>query len=501
MKVFSSDQIRTIDQYTIDNEPIASIDLMERAAVAFVHWFVSKFSTNRTVIIFVGPGNNGGDGLAVGRLLYQLEYQVKIILSDEKKSRSKDCTINLALIKERTHIPILDWNQWKESVCLDEDHIIIDALFGTGLNRPIEGLYGEVIQYVNQQPCTKVAIDIPSGLMAENMNVGAKVAANYTFSFEFPKLAFFLPQNNLYIGAWDFLSIDLDEKIIQALPSNNHYISSSFIKGLYRIRSKFDHKGVFGHSLLINGSKGKMGAALLCAKACLRSGAGLLTCFIPKGNNDLFHNYLPEAMVIEDEEVDCLRNLPTLEKYKVVGIGCGIGMELKTTHLLKDLLFTKTQNLVLDADALNIIAQNNWLDLIPTEAILSPHPKEFERLFGKTNNDYERLELLRTKAKNLSIYIILKGAHTAVACPDGNIYFNSTGNPGMGTAGSGDVLTGVIVGLLSAGYSSFEASVLGVYIHGLAGDFAALQWGEEALNASDIISNLGNAFKKIKNND
>ena len=279
-----------------------------------------------------------------------------------------------------------------------------------------------------------------------------------------------------------------------------HYFSveSSDIASIIPQRDTFAHKGTFGHALLIAGSRGKTGAAVLAAKACLRSGAGLLTAHIPACGELILQTAIPEAMIDIDEEQDFITHLEELSKYNSIGIGPGIGCNEKTAGVLLQLFKNATQPLVLDADAINLIAQDKQLQqALPVNSILTPHAGEFDRLAGTSENAYERLKKACQWAVQHQCYIVLKGAYTAICTPNKKCCFNSTGNPGMATAGSGDVLTGIILGLLAQSYSPLNASLAGVFLHGLAGDIAANEKSQESLIASDIIENLGLAFKKI----
>ncbi len=494
MKILSRQQIRTLDQITVDEENIASIELMERAAITFVDWFMKQYPpSNRPIQIICGTGNNGGDGLAVGRLLKYLKYTVEIYVIPLGANTSPDFNINLEQIKQ-LNIPIFDIEETEAIPDFKFNGILVDAILGSGLNRPVDGFVSEVIEQINAQCDTIIAMDIASGLFADEHTSTASITPNYTFSFEFPKLAFFFSENYKYVGNWAIETIALSPKGIASLETSNYYITPEMISQIYKKRTKFSHKGTYGHSLLIAGSYGMMGAAILTTKACLRSGTGLVTVHIPETGYEIIQTAVPEAIVSIDKDKYAFTNREIGAPYDAVGIGCGLGQNKKTFQGLNDLLNNCDLPLVIDADALNIIAANKWQKIIPNGSIITPHVKEFVRLFGESKNDFERNKLQRKRSKKLGIYIVLKGAHTTITTPDGLCYFNSTGNPGMATAGSGDVLTGMITGLLSQGYSRKHAAILGTYIHGLAGDCAAEQEGEYAMMANDIIKNIGKAF-------
>jgi NAD(P)H-hydrate epimerase len=501
MKILNTHQIRALDEYTIEHEPVASIDLMERASLAFVKWFKTNFPNRKKRIrIFCGPGNNGGDGLAIGRLLSQDHYEVLIYVLEIGTSKSPDFQVNMERVKQSRCCPYEIVEKGQALPEFGEGDILIDAIFGSGLSRPIEGYWADFIQHLNAQPATKVAVDIPSGMFADQPTVGISLQADFTFSFEMPKLGFLFPENADRVGEWSCGSIGLHADFIEKENTLFFYSDQNAVKPLVRVRKKYSHKGSYGHALLVAGSLGKVGAACLAAQAILRSGAGLLTIHAPKCAYQILQTVVPEAMVVLDEEEEVITNVTSdLAKFNSFGIGPGIGSNNLTTNALEDLLDRIDTPIVLDADALNLIAANPSLfNKIPKQSILTPHPKEFERLFGTSKNNFERLDLQREKAKELGIFIILKGAHTAIACPDGSCHFNSTGNPGMATGGSGDVLTGILTGLLASGYQPFAAAIFGVYLHGLAGDLAVKSIGLEASIAGDIIKYLGKAFLALK---
>lgn len=491
MKILTTTQIKALDNQTIQEQHIQSIDLMERAAKAFVDWFTKYYDKNQQVQIMAGTGNNGGDGLAIGRLLYQLNYAVTVYAIRFNTKASKDFKINLERLKY-IGVPLIEVAPNEPLPPLHPNAVIIDAILGSGLSRPIKGWLGEVVTQINQCPTPIIAVDIPSGTFADKPTEGISIEATQTFSFELPKLAFFLPSNEKRIGEWQLATIQSSPKGLVAAQTPYYYVTPDFVKTLYKKRNKFDHKGKLGRALLIMGSYGMIGAALLAAKACLRSGAGLVTAHLPKCGYVIAQTAVPELMVSLDSDEHYFSHVPFLGRFTAIGMGCGLSIQKKTYLAVGEVLSSANQPLVLDADALNIIARSKME--IPKDSILTPHVREFARLFGETDSDIKRLALQCQKAKQLGVYIVLKGAHTAIACPDGQCYFNSTGNPGMATGGSGDVLTGLITGLLAQGYEPKAAAILGVYLHGMAGDIAAKQLGQEALIASDIIDNLGRAY-------
>jgi NAD(P)H-hydrate epimerase len=502
-KIFSSEQVKGIDQYTISNEPIHSIDLMERAAGTVFQWILNRYENTRKVKIFVGPGNNGGDGLAVARMLAGKKYPVTVYWVKFTENCSKDWDINYQRLKDQgiADVEILTRTDNKPQISAND--LVIDAIFGSGLSRPLEGFTAEIVDNINASDANVISIDIPSGLFGED-NSGNDpdhiIKAGYTLSFQFPKLAFLFPDNEEFVGEWSVLPIGLHQEIIRSTPAKYYYLTGSFIKSKLKVRSKFSHKGTFGHTLLISGKCGRMGAAVLASRACLRTGTGLITAHVPRKGYDILQNSVPEAMISMDKSDIVFSGIPDMDQYNAIGIGPSIGLKDNTQKAFRELLKTINVPLVIDADGINILGENKeWLKQLPKNTILTPHPKEFERIAGKTSDGYSQMQRLVELAEKYQIFIVLKGAHTAIASPDGLCYFNTTGNPGMATAGSGDVLTGIILSLLGQGYSPGDAAVTGVYLHGLAGDHAAEITGEESLIANDIIDYLGTAFIELKN--
>ncbi len=504
MKILSASASRQWDVYTIQHEPISSIDLMERAALRCTEWLVQQYPAAPSFGVFCGKGNNGGDGLAIARMLIEKNYPISIYILEFGHLGTTDFQTNLARLH---HLPAADIHFIQTEQHLHpvpKGQIIIDAILGSGINRAVEGITASLIGHMNAAGSEIVSIDIPSGLFVDTASKGINtIKANHTLSFQCFKMALLMPENETSIGEVHILDIGLHNDFYKTVESTSEIMDQKIIQSIYKPRNKFAHKGNFGHALLIAGSYGKIGAAVLSAKACLRSGVGLLTCHIPKCGYDTLQSIVPEAMVTTDINVEFISKVETdPEKNTAIGIGPGIGIETATKLMLKELLASCKKPVVLDADALNIIGEDKELmRLIPEGSILTPHPKEFERLFGKTENDFERMELANIKAKELKLVIVLKGHHTVIATPGGNVYFNSTGNAGMATAGSGDVLTGIITGLLAQGYGTVEAAILGVYMHGLAGDIAAVSNSQEAMLAGDIIDQLGLAFLKLQTID
>ncbi len=497
LKILSADQIKKLDQFTIEHEPIASIDLMERACRAFTDWFVLHFKPLKKIGIVCGTGNNGGDGLGIARMLKEIGYPVKVWVVRGEVKDSEDYKINFQKLGSK--IPVFDIVTDQDKSLFKGCDILIDAIFGSGLSRPAQGIYAQAIECINATDATRIAVDIPSGLMADSHSSGAIVKADHTITFQLPKLCFLLPENSAYVGDWYSVDIGLSKAFLSEVTADKFYLDQKCLKKILKPRTKFSHKGTFGHGLLIAGSKGKMGAAVLAGKAALRSGLGLLTMRVPAGGNIIMQTSVSETMTSIDENEDHLTDLPGELFYETIGVGPGIGQHADTIKMVRKLFENYHRPIILDADALNILATNReLLHVIPVNSILTPHPKEFSRLAGEWKNDFERLDLLKKFSASIKSVIVLKGAHTTVALPDGTLYFNSTGNPGMATGGSGDVLTGILTGILAQGYSSAEAAILGVYLHGLAGDIAARELGMNSLIASDLIAYLPQAFKALQ---
>ncbi|GAB2462324.1 bifunctional NAD(P)H-hydrate repair enzyme [Hymenobacter qilianensis] len=498
MKIFTAAQTRAADQATIQSEGISSEALMERAATAFTDWLTARLSPKEAgeILILCGPGNNGGDGLVVARRLYGRDYTVRVaVLPSENKSG--DFQRNFQKLPPEVIVTELSATNL---LPIPAGALVIDALFGTGLTRPLEGLAAAVVQHLNAAQARVVAVDIPSGLFSDAPQPADSIVvrARHTVSFELPKLAFMLPHNAEYVGQWHVLPIDLDKKFIEETATKLHFLDAALLAGRLQKRARFAHKGTYGHALLLAGSKGKIGAAVLAAQACLRSGVGLLTLRVPAVGYDVVQTAVPEAMCLTDPAADFVSELPDLTPYSSIGIGPGLGKEKAPQQVLAQLLREAKVPLVLDADALNILAENReLLATLPPDSLLTPHPKEFERLAGPARDDYHRLDLLRDFCQKHRCYTILKGANTCLGTPDGTLYFNSTGNPGMATGGSGDVLTGILTALRAQPLSPLDAALIGIYAHGRAGDLAAQVTGEAGLVAGDIARFIGPALEEL----
>ncbi|RIJ46126.1 NAD(P)H-hydrate dehydratase [Maribellus luteus] len=502
MKLFSTQQIAQLDQYTIQHEPIADIDLMERASLQITNWIVQHFSAEQRMMLFAGPGNNGGDALAIARQLAGLDYLCEVYLLDFEKELKGSPSINWQRLEEQGLVKLSRIRKVEDFPVLQEGDVVLDGLFGSGLSRPLEGFPAEVVDFLNQATNSIIAIDIPSGLMGEDNtgNTEHIIRADFTLTFQFPKISFLLAENEQYLGRWKVLPIGLHPDGIEKEKSLFHWLEKEEVQKMIPVRSKFEHKGTLGHALLIAGSFGKMGAAVLASKACLRGGVGLLTTHIPRLGYSILQTAVPEAMASVDQHDSVFTEFPKLEPYSAIGVGPGLDQKQNTRKALCALLESAKVPLVIDADALNILSlQKEWLEKLPEGSVLTPHPGEFRRLVGETENSYQNIQKQLEFSKKYRCVVVLKGACTSISLPDGRLFFNSTGNPGMATAGSGDVLTGVILGLLAQRMSPEDAALTGVFLHGLAGDMAAKKRSEFSLIAGDLVEEMGKAFRKIIN--
>ncbi|WP_336718030.1 NAD(P)H-hydrate dehydratase [Chryseobacterium mucoviscidosis] len=496
MKIFTAEQIRNGDEYTIKNEPVSSGQLMERAAQSCVDWIFENCKNHRNFAVFCGKGNNGGDGFAIARMLHLKGFDVDVFTNTKAKF-SSDAGNNFRELKEFSGVFIREFKEAKE-YRFDNRTVIIDALFGTGLSKNIEGEFEELIDFLNEKNNLKISIDVPSGLFAdavftENATI---FKADYTLSFQFWKKTFLHPETGKYVGKVKVLDINISEDYITETKTEDFVINEEIIKDIFRPRNEFSHKGTYGKVIIAGGSYGKIGAVVLSAKSALKSGAGLTFTLAPKCGYEILQTSNPEAMFIEGGH-DFIDHFEADEKA-VYGIGPGLGTNEETAKSFLNFLKNYSQPLILDADALNIISQDQKnLKIIPKNSIITPHPKEFERLFGTTENSFERVKLAKSKAKELGIYIVLKDHHTQVITPEGEVFYNITGNSGLAKGGSGDILTGIITSFLAQHYSEKEAAILGVWFHGRAAEFASEKYSKESVLPTNIIDEFGTVFKEL----
>jgi NAD(P)H-hydrate epimerase len=492
MKLLSTQQIQEWDAYTIHNEPISSIDLMERAAKACVSYIITEATVNSNIKIFCGKGNNGGDGLAIARQLIKKGFRVTPYIIELGSLGTTAFQTNL----QRLHVVCKDIHFIQSDLnfpIINKTDIVVDALMGSGLSRPITGLYLSLIEHINAAVCNVISIDLPTGLLIDQCSTANTIIkASTTLTFQSLKLCFLAAENAPFFGRIKLLDIQLKPSFLTGLDTNYSMVEEGQIKAILQRRLPFSHKGNFGHALLIAGGIGKMGAAILSAKACLRPGVGLLTAAIPKNTEQILHIALPELMVQASDAI-------TLDytPYAAIGIGPGIGTDETMQENLQQLLKQYQKPIVLDADAINIIALNpSWVANIPAGSVLTPHPKEFDRLFGKSKNEFDRWQKALDLSVQYNCVILVKGHYTLTA-NNGKGWFNNTGNVGLAKGGSGDILTGIITALLAQGYSSENAAILGVYLHGLAADFSLDKQSVESLLASDTIDSIGKAFNYL----
>ena len=495
MKIFSAEQIYAADKFTIEKQQISSDELMERSAVQIFNWIHKRMQGAPVKIhLFCGIGNNGGDGIALARHLFEHGYNIATYVVNYSKTRSKDFLINLERLKERKL-----WPEFLDSDCkfpeIGRDDIIVDAIFGIGLNREPDTWVVKLMDHLHKTEAFILSVDIPSGLFTNRLpaDKNAVIKSNFVLSFQAPKLVFFLPETGIYSNQWEILDIGLDPEYLVNTDTEYELIGKNEVLPFYIPREKFSHKGTYGHALIIGGSKGKMGAVQLAARACINSGSGLVTAYVPECGYVPLQSALPEVMVLTGGE-DSISKIEFDIEPNVIGIGVGLGTGETTIKAFGEFLESNKAPLVIDADGLNILAENKTLlKKLPGQSVLTPHPKELERLVGKWKDDFDKLDKTKTFSKKHDCIIVIKGAHSTTVYGDKG-YVNTTGNPGMATAGSGDVLTGVITGFLAQGYEPLKATLFGVYLHSRAGDIAVERTGYQSLTASDIIDSIGMAF-------
>jgi len=497
MKIFSKEQIYEGDKVTEERQQLPASELMERAGLQIFNWMHMRMQGAQVPVhVFCGIGNNGGDGLVLARHLITHGYHVETYVVNCGNSRSKDFLTSYDKVKEVT-------KKWPRLLkCetdfpqIHKDDIIVDAIFGIGLNRDIEDWIKALFIHFENSEAFTLSVDIPSGLYTDKAvnDKNAIVKANYTLSFQSPKLVFFLPETAEFTRQWEVIDIGIDKEYLITTEIEHELISKNEVLPIYKPRAKFDHKGTFGHGLIIGGSYGKVGAVQLCSKAVLAAGAGLVSAFVPQCGYIPLQTSFPEGMVLTDTDEKELTNISLDFNPTAIGVGIGMGTSVVTTAALEAFLKTNKAPLVIDADALNVISENKkLLKLVPENSILTPHPKELERLIGKWNDDFDKLNKASEFSVKYKVILVLKGANT-ITVFGRKKYINVTGNPGMATAGSGDVLTGIITGLLCQSYKPIEATLFGVYLHGKSGDLAIEEFGYQSLIASHIIDYIGEAY-------
>jgi len=503
MKIFDVKQLAEADKVTIEKQNISSLELMERAAGLVYEDIHSKLQGAQIPIkIFCGIGNNGGDGLVVGRLLLEQGYQVTIYVVNYSDNRSENFLDNYDKIKDVTNTwPTLLKGE-KDFPEISDNDFVIDAIFGIGLNRPLENWVGKLVELINSASAFVLSIDMPSGLFSDKIpgKDDKVIKANVTISFQAPKFVFFLPQTSDYVGDLQVLDIGLDREYLMKTPTNIQLINKEEAKAMYLPRKNNTHKGNYGHSLIIGGSYGKIGSIVLASTSALRSGAGLVSVFVPKCGYQIMQTSIPEAMVVTDKDELELTNINFDLKPDVICFGMGAGTSVTTAKTFGELLKSTKSPMVIDADGLNILSKNKeFLNSLPENSVLTPHPKELERLLGKWKDDFDKLKKAKKFTEDYKVILVIKGAHTMTISGD-NIYVNNTGNPGMATAGSGDVLSGVITGLISQNYDPLTAAVFGVYLHGKTGDIISEKKSYQGMISGDIANNIGEAYLDLFKN-
>lgn len=472
---------------------------MERAATQLFEWIHSRLrGTQVNIQLFCGIGNNGGDGMVLARKLQEHGYSIKVYVVNYSDKRSKDFLLNLERLKENKVWPDFI-NKESDLPQISPNDIVVDAIFGIGLNRAPDAWVGNLIQHINGSRAFVLSVDVPSGLPVDRnpWNKEYVIQSSYVLSFQLPKLVFFLPETGVYVNQWEIVDIGLNPDFIAKTDADFELIGRPEVLPMYRPRLKFSHKGTYGHSVIIGGSYGKIGAVQLATNACLSVGSGLVTAFVPKCGYDSLQTAVPEVMVLTGSREKGISEIEIPFEPTVVGIGVGIGLDGDTVSAFGNFLKKVNSPMVIDADGLNILSQNpEMLTDVPGLSVLTPHPKELQRLIGNWTSDFDKLEKAKAFASKYNIVLVIKGAHT-ITIYKGKGYVNTTGNPGMATAGSGDVLTGMIAGLMAQGYPSVEAAIFGVYLHGLAGDLGVSSKGYEALKASSLIENIGSAYSEL----
>ena len=497
MKILSAKSIRTVDAKTIEYNHIRSHELMEMAASAFFYYFLSKYDIkDNTVALFCGTGNNGGDGIAVARMMHTVGYAVRLFIIETSDKYSDDCAINVDRAV-KAGVDVTKITSVDQLPNLNDITVIIDAIFGTGLSRELLGLAKDVIEKINEIQKIVVSIDIPSGLFM-HQPTSLAIRANETVTFQIPKLALFLPLNHQFVGNLSMLEIGLDAKAISEEETDTYYLTDASMADKLKPLDKFAHKGTQGHALIVGGSLGKIGAVWLSSKAALRSGCGLVTAFVPQCGVNVLQSSLPEVMVVQDVNEYHLSSIAYDIQPSAIAIGMGMGQHDETKQALYQFLQSHSTPLVLDADALNILANNpDWLDYLQPNTILTPHSGELSRLIGEWSDDFEKIALTRKFARKYNLIVVVKGAHTLIVDSE-NLYVNSSGTPALATAGSGDVLSGIIAGLLAQGYKPIIAAQLGVYIHGDTANITSSLINPRSFIAADIIDNIGKVYDRMQ---
>lgn len=500
MKLFTNEQIRTIERSTIETEGVLPAEIIERVAEGVADEIASRWRPSKPTIVFAGPGNNGADALASARLLYERGFRPSVYLFNIGGDKlSVECiAARDRLLQSTPDIDFIEVTSRFTPPEISQSHLVVDGLFGAGLREELRGGFMSLVQYINEEHPTVVSIDLPSGMFGDwnprivNRNT---IHATLTLAIQFPRLCFFMEDNAELVGEWKTIDVGLSQQAISSLPAEFCLVEKRDIHRRLRRRKEFCSKADFGSAILYAGSYGMMGAAQLAARGALRGGVGKLTVCAPKCGYQILQTTVPEALYRNNRGDMILTEIHPERDFSAIAIGPGIGTNEITVKALEDFLSAIDKPVVLDADALNCIAlRPAMLNTIPILSVLTPHAGEFDRMFGPQPSSEARLRKAIEMAKFYNIIIILKGRYTAIVRPDGKIYFNSSGCPGMATAGSGDVLTGLLTAMMAQGYPAEIASIIAVYIHGVAGEMAQAKQGEYGVTAGDIADNIGPAI-------
>lgn len=499
MKILSAKQLYQAHEETISKQQISELELLERAGTQVFNWMHLRMQGAQVKIhIFNGIGNNGGVGLVLARHLLEHGYNVANYVVNYSKKRTNGFLKNYDRVKSLKQWPVLLTDAEEFPTNISPDDIIVDAIFGIGLNRDPGTLANQLFAHLNTSKAFKLAIDIPSGLYSNKApdNTEHVLYVNYTLSFQSPKMAFFLPETAKYSEQWEVLDIGLDKEFIQEVEATQ-LISKNEVLPMYQMREKFANKFTYGHSLIIGGSYGKMGSVHLASKAALVSGCGLVTAYIPECGYNVLQSSFPEAMVQTVNSEKTLTEITPEGHFTVAGIGIGMGTSTEANIALTTFLKLNKLPLVVDADALNIISENKeLLNFLPELAILTPHKKELERLIGNWEDDFDMLKKIQLFSSDNNCIIVVKDAITITVYKD-EVFVNTSGNPALATAGAGDVLTGIITGLVAQGYEALQAAIFGVYLHGKTADVAVEKMGYQSFIASDAIENIAGAYLEM----
>ncbi len=505
MKLFTTQQLNDIARYTIEHDKISIIDFVERVAEGVAFEIEARWRPGKPVVVFAGCEDNGAQALAVARILSEHGYKPEVYLINVGGN-----ALNTTCKAYRDALLALDTDIYFNEIVkefsiprLSSNHLVIDGLFGPGIKEGLKGGYRTLVQYINDSGATVVSIDVPSGMFGDSNPFAVNrdiIHADLTLAIQFPRIAFFNPDNAELVGEWKIIDIGMNETSIRNTQARHHLIEADEIKSLLKSRPLHCSKADFGAGLLIAGSYGMMGAAVLGARGAIRSGIGKLTVQSPKCGYQIMQSSVPDVLYQYNKGEYYITQLEVDKPFDAVAIGPGIGTNDATLQALENFLLARTSPVILDADALNCIARKpTLLNSVPVLSIITPHIGEFDRLFGQHTSAEMRLQKAVEMARFYNIIIVLKGHYTATVRPDGVVCFNSSGTPAMATAGSGDVLTGIILSLVAQGYKPEQASMMGVYIHGIAGELAAREHGEYGVTASDIANSVGRAILTIMN--